>query len=322
METVPHELVELILECVASSRKPDDTALRNKAWTSASQRVSLPALRVSESIASTFETNDRTLRNCALVCRAWTNVSQRVLFRRVRVSGIIEMERLLSSFRSSPHLAAFTRDITITVKDDHSEYPKESDIYVPFLTALYPLLPNVTRVAVSFDRKGFGAEYYDEYNEVDQTIISSIYTFIHACPVTELILSGLCEFACLSTLSGWLKKSGIKRLTLDEWNPDPYDYLSRSTLPEGLSFLAVETLRLRALTHFWEAICVWSSYLPNLKHLEVSARYGYTLPLLPTWCKATAEGKFPTVKLETFIFEVVSSSTSQYCLMINHTNAN
>ncbi|KAF9042028.1 hypothetical protein BDZ89DRAFT_304535 [Hymenopellis radicata] len=267
-EIIPQELVDLILRCLTSTSGFDDI----------------------------------TLRNCAFVCRAWAHSSQSVLFRCIRVSGYPDMRRLLSCFRSSPHLAAFTRDITIDACD--SDY----ELYGPYgacLDALFPLLTNVTLVEATF-----GPDVWDDdvnqCHKANQAFLASIYTFIHTSPVTELILSGPCESASISTLSGLLKESSIKRLTLHEW--DVYGHIN--TVTETLFFPSVEFLRLSALWCLWEEVCVWSSYLPNLKCLEVSVFDGTNLPSLNTWCKILDEGKFPTVKLESFTFEFVSSYTS------------
>ncbi|KAF9041959.1 hypothetical protein BDZ89DRAFT_1059999 [Hymenopellis radicata] len=268
---VPQELVDLILRCLTSTSGSDDI----------------------------------TLRNCALVCRAWAHSSQRVLFRCVRVSGYPDLRRLLSCFRSSPHLAAFTRDITVSAKNrDHYDEPYPTAVYVACLDALFSLLTNVTLVEATF---GPNVWPDDEgaYHEVNQPFLTSISTFIHTSPVTELILSGPCESTTFSTLGGLLKEGGIQRLTLDVWNPFCFIY----TVTETLSFPSVEFLRLGFhLSHMWEEVCVWSSYLPNLKCFEVSVDDGLRLPsTLNTWCKILDEGKFPTVKLESFTFEFLSS---------------
>ncbi|KAF9041961.1 hypothetical protein BDZ89DRAFT_1128651 [Hymenopellis radicata] len=204
------------------------------------------------------------------------------------------MSGLLSCFRSSPHLAPFTRDITIDSCDPDYE------LYEPYracLDALFPLLTNVTLVEASF-----GPIDFDD--EVNQAFLASINTFIHTSPVTELILTDECESASFSTLSGLLKESSIKRLTLDGW--DAYGHIN--TVTETLFFPSVEFLRLSALSCLWEEVCVWSSYLPNLKCFEVSVLDAFALSSLTAWCKILDEGKFPTVKLESFTFEFGSSN--------------
>ncbi|KAF9040988.1 hypothetical protein BDZ89DRAFT_1034925 [Hymenopellis radicata] len=267
---IPQELVDLILRCLTSTSGSDDI----------------------------------TLRNCALVCKAWTHSSQRVLFRRVRVSGYTDMSGLLSCFRSSPHLAAFTRDITVPARDsDHEQYP--TAVYMHCLDALFPLLTNVTLVEATFVSDLWDVDEVD--HKSNQAFLASIYTFIHTSPVTELILNEECQSASFSTLSGLLKESSIKCLTLDEW--DAYGHIN--TVTETLFFPSVEFLRLSALSCLWEEVCVWSSYLPNLKCVEVSVLDGRALSSLNAWCKILDEGKFPTVKLESFTFEFVSSSTSE-----------
>ncbi|KAF8917259.1 hypothetical protein CPB85DRAFT_218208 [Mucidula mucida] len=267
--TVPQELVDLILEC----------------------------------LASTCGSNDTTLRSCALVCRAWTRSSQRVLFRRVRVYGYTDMSGLLSHFRSFPHLAAFTRNITIRLAARNSiyeEYP--TDIYIACLEALSPLLTNATGVEASFGPDLWNDD--EENHEVNQAFLAFMYKFIHTSPVTELVLSGPCELASVATLCKLLQDSGIKRLTFHEW-----DAQREHQVTETLPFPCIEFLRLSALQQLWGEVFEWTSFLPNLKHLEVSV-WESVLSDFSAWPDILEEDYFPSVELESLTFEVVSSCTS------------
>ncbi len=263
-------------------------------------------LELADIILDCLDTyNDKyILRKCALVSRGWARSSQRSLFRDIRLPTYEHTMRLHTCLEGSPHLATYTRVVTLGQESELRPQPT-FDTYMTSLDALLSLFTHVTSVEVTLRMSLWSDASLERF-------VLRLQVFICTSPVVELTLSTSMVDIVFPAFEGLLIGSGVRRLTVLEWEADQ---LPPSTVVKPLPSL--EVIRLGCYLH--QEIFGWLRHqqemLPNLTCCEILVEDTFDLR---EWCGHGLRDMYKSLRLETFRFEF---STGVYFLVLSLTTS-
>ncbi|KAF9041945.1 hypothetical protein BDZ89DRAFT_302235 [Hymenopellis radicata] len=247
--------------------------------------------------------NDKaTLRNCALVSRGWARSSQRNLFRDINLPEYEDMTRLRTCLEGSPHLATYTRGIYFGweyISFFQENVPMEA--YMTCLDALLSLFSHVTSVEIQLSVSTWSDASLERF-------LARLHVFICASPVVDITLGTYHLDTVFPALEGLLIGSGIKRLTVLEWDADqPPPSTVVAPLP------SLEVIRLGRACYqnreIFDRLKYQQERLPNLKCCEILVMNTYDLR---GWCGNQFLNPLESLRLETFRFEFSSDFLETY----------
>ncbi|KAF9031985.1 hypothetical protein BDZ89DRAFT_1063616 [Hymenopellis radicata] len=205
-----------------------------------------------------------TLRNCALVSRAW----------------MVPVVRLPAHLLLYPHLQRLIQHLQVFHAPRHTETLWGYSLwqwnnYLSSLAALFPLIPHVTSLDITFDRSRHWVAH-------DELFIEAFGGFLRQSEcLTALAVHGLRDPPDVQKMFLLLDGTNVQRLSLctmfyDPFRPTRVDFFDKTLSLACLPAVELLHINLHHTPQFSSGLKFWLSQqhamFPNLKHCEFVAR--------------------------------------------------